>query len=105
EVLNWKYSDPVLAEWNLELMVSASLEALLRADNAFQDCDPTWHAAMEAMSEDAFRYYRRHIAQNTDTLEYFEQATPVNELEHARIGSRPARRAEDRRHGGLTLNP
>src|SRR5262249_36516613 len=30
EVLNWKYSDPVLTEWNLELMVAASLEALLR---------------------------------------------------------------------------
>ena len=25
EVLNWKYSDPVLAEWNLELMIAASL--------------------------------------------------------------------------------
>ncbi len=24
EVLNWKYSDPVLAEWNLELMIAAS---------------------------------------------------------------------------------
>ena len=30
EVLNWKYSDPVLAEWNLEIMVAASLEALTR---------------------------------------------------------------------------
>src|SRR5438045_4833614 len=30
EVLNWKYSDMVLAERNLELMVAASLEALAR---------------------------------------------------------------------------
>ena len=30
EVLNWKYADPVLAEWNLELMIAASLEALMR---------------------------------------------------------------------------
>ena len=29
-MLNWKYSDAVLAEWNLEIMVAASLEALLR---------------------------------------------------------------------------
>jgi phosphoenolpyruvate carboxylase len=29
-------------------------------------------------------------------LSYFEEATPVNELEYARIGSRPARRSEQR---------
>ena len=31
EVLNWKYADPVLAEWNLELMIAASLEAYTRS--------------------------------------------------------------------------
>ena len=30
EVLNWKYSDVVLAERNLELMIAASLDALAR---------------------------------------------------------------------------
>ena len=30
EVLNWKYADPVLAEWNLEIMIAACLEALVR---------------------------------------------------------------------------
>ena len=29
-------------------------------------------------------------------LRYFEEATPVNELENARIGSRPARRSRTR---------
>ena len=96
EVLNWKYSDPVLAEWNLELMISASLEALARTTNSLQGPDRSWHAAMEMMSQHAFGFYRHHIAENPDVLEYFEQATPVNELEHARIGSRPARRAENR---------
>ena len=32
EVLHWKYSDVVLAEWNLELMVAASLDALARPE-------------------------------------------------------------------------
>ena len=32
EVLNWKYSDVVLAERNLELMIAASLDALARPD-------------------------------------------------------------------------
>ena len=94
EVLNWKYSDPVLAEWNLELMISACLEALLPP--AWVSIDSRWEAAMEKMSEDAYGFYRRNIADNPEILDYFEQATPVNELEHARIGSRPARRAQTR---------
>ena len=32
EVLNWKYSDVVLAERNLELMIAASLDAIVRPD-------------------------------------------------------------------------
>ena len=93
EVLNWKYADPILAEWNLEIMIAACLEAVLRpADEPRQRSQP-WHKAMETMSEDAFVFYRRHLAENPEVLDYFEQATPVKELEHARFGSRPARRS------------
>jgi phosphoenolpyruvate carboxylase len=105
EVLNWKYSDPILAEWNLELMIAASLEALLQAPGAHPEQASRFDEAMEAMSHDAFRYYRQHIAENADVLEYFELATPVNELEHARIGSRPARRNASRRLEDLRAIP
>lgn len=91
EVLNWKYSDSVLAERNLELMIAASLEALARPGKATVD-ESEWEAAMDEMSEDAFAFYRAKIARNADTLLYFEQATPVLEFEQAKIGSRPARR-------------
>src|SRR5439155_6462374 len=50
EVLNWKYSDPVLAEWNLEIMVAASLDALTRSDWAAGESDARWEDAMESMS-------------------------------------------------------
>jgi len=96
EVLNWKYADPVLAEWNLESMIAASLEALVQPSHSTPEQQAVWDAAMETMSQDAFAFYRKHVAENADVLEYFEQATPVNELEHARIGSRPARRSESR---------
>lgn len=92
EVMSWKYSDVVLSEWNLELMVAAALEALspLRTSAAAEE--KCWDPAMNEMSEEAFRFYREKIADNPDTISYFEQATPVNELEHARIASRPTRR-------------
>jgi phosphoenolpyruvate carboxylase len=60
---------------------------------------------MEEMSADAFAFYRKNIAENPDVLEYFEQATPVNELEHARIGSRPARRSKSRQLEDLRAIP
>ncbi len=96
EVLSWKYSDPVLAEWNLEIMIAACLEAVTMPTQASPETKQHWDEAMEAMSKDAFTFYRKHVAENPEVLEYFEQATPVNELEHARIGSRPARRTANR---------
>ncbi len=105
EVLTWKYSDPVLAEWNLEIMIAACLEVLVRPNRVPEATTKRWTAAMESLSDDAFRFYREKIAENAEVLEYFEQATPVNELEQARIGSRPARRSESRRLEDLRAIP
>ncbi len=107
EVLSWKYSDPGLAEWNLEVMIAASLEAVTIARQVSPETKRRWDEAMETMSAEAFAFYRKHIAENPEVLEYFEQATPVNELEHAHIGSRPARRAANGHSGSdyrLDLN-
>ena len=105
EVLNWKYLDPVLAEWNLELMVAAALGALARPNGEQPGKELQWHPAMEAMSDSAFAFYRRNIAENPEVLQYFEEATPVNELELARIGSRPARRSASRSLNDLRAIP
>ncbi len=97
EVLNWKYSDSVLAERNLELMIAASLEALARPGNRAaetQDNAAEWEAAMETLSVDAFDFYRARIVENADIVPYFDEATPVLEFQLAKIGSRPARRSE-----------
>jgi phosphoenolpyruvate carboxylase len=98
EVLNWKYSDVVLAERNLELMIAASLDALARPNardpHGHQSgvLLPEWEAALDELSETAFRFYRANIIDDPEVLHYFELATPVAELEHAKIGSRPSRR-------------
>ncbi|GAC1427949.1 MAG: phosphoenolpyruvate carboxylase [Terriglobales bacterium] len=105
EVLNWKYSDPVLAEWNLETMIAACLETLTRPDGPPAGDDSRWNEAMETMSKDAFAFYRTNIAENPDVLEYFEQGTPVNELELARMGSRPPRRNQSRKLEDLRAIP
>ena len=98
EVLNWKYSDVILAERNLELMIAASLDALARPNARDPQGHqsgvllPEWEAALDELSLTAFHYYRANIIDDPDVLHYFEVATPVAELEHAKIGSRPSRR-------------
>jgi phosphoenolpyruvate carboxylase len=108
EVLNWKYADVVLAERNLELMIAASLDAVARPDATLQHAEqqtafvphltgeilPEWEAAINQISATSYDFYRKHIVDNPETFTYFEQATPVAELEHARIGSRPAKRTD-----------
>ena len=98
EVLNWKYSDVVLAERNLELMIAASLDALARPNARDPKGHqsgvllPEWETAFDALSATAFDFYRANIIDDPEVLPYFELATPVAELEHAKIGSRPSRR-------------
>jgi phosphoenolpyruvate carboxylase len=122
EVLNWKYSDVVLGERNLELMIAASLDALARPDAVLQHKElgaqrldsetwvgslppnylphltgeilPEWESALDQLSETSYAFYRKHIVDNPETFTYFEQSTPVAELENARIGSRPAKRTD-----------
>ncbi|MFN2456089.1 MAG: phosphoenolpyruvate carboxylase [Pyrinomonadaceae bacterium] len=90
EVLNFKYSDAVLAERSFELMIAASLESLASADQSKTEAE--WEQALEEMSQTAFDFYRASIVENEETIEYFHQATPVLEFELAKTGSRPARR-------------
>ena len=105
EVLNWKYADPVLAEWNLEVMIAASLEAVSRPAQVSDTSSRLFASAMEEMSQDAYLFYRKELAEDPEVLAYFEEATPVNELEHARMGSRPPRRSDSRRLEDLRAIP
>ena len=98
EVLNFKYADEVLAERNLELMIAASLDALARPNARDPEghftgvLKPEWEAALDELSALAFDFYREHILDDPGVVTYFEQSTPVGELEQAKIGSRPSRR-------------
>jgi phosphoenolpyruvate carboxylase len=115
EVLNWKYSDVILAERNLELMIAASLDALARPDAALQrdaktphltgEILPAWEAALDRLSATSYAFYRKHIVDDPDTFTYFEQSTPVAELEHARLGSRPAKRSGKKSMADLRAIP
>ena len=111
EVLNFKYAEEVLAERNLELMIAASLDALARPNARDPHghftgvLKPEWEAVLEELSTTSYDYYRKHILEDPDVIEYFEQSTPVGELENAKIGSRPARRKNSHNLADLRAIP
>jgi phosphoenolpyruvate carboxylase len=111
EVLNFKYADEVLAERNLELMIAASLDALARPNARDPEghftgvLKPEWEAALDELSSVAYDSYRKHILDDPGVITYFEQSTPVGELENAKIGSRPARRSDSPKLSDLRAIP
>lgn len=93
EVISSKYNLPELALRSLELKMSAVVAASLPAKAAKKTRLQRWENAMETLSDTAFRAYRALAHDNPDFFTYFMQATPVEELQHMHIGSRPAKRA------------
>ena len=53
----------------------------------------------------AYGFYRKHILEDPGVITYFEQSTPVGELENAKIGSRPARRNDSPKLSDLRAIP
>jgi phosphoenolpyruvate carboxylase len=111
EVLNFKYADEVLAERNLELMIAASLDALARPNARDPQghftgvLKPEWELALDELSELSYDFYRTHILNDPGVVTYFEQSTPVGELENAKLGSRPSRRSASMKLSELRAIP
>ncbi len=94
EVVSSKYSLPEITMRSLELTTAAVIAASLPNKVRHNRQLAMWKEVMEEISEDAAASYR-HFVRGTDGFyDYFIQATPVEELQHLRIGSRPAKRKQ-----------
>ena len=93
EVIADKYGLPGLAQRNLDLALSAMLEASLAHRTPRHEWATThsWNTVMELMSQRAFESYRE-LLETPGFVDYFQKSTPVEELADMNIGSRPARR-------------
>ena len=93
EVVSSKYSNPMLAERNLELIISAVIAASLLG-NESSTKQKKWEAVMRELSDTAYRAYRRLVDGSETFLQYFHESTPINEISRLNIGSRPASRGQ-----------
>ena len=94
EVISAKYSLHTIAVRNFEQLAAAVLETSIHeaSGKQFSDEPQSWTDFMEEFSQDAFEAYRSIIYGDPDFVRFFHQATPINEISHLRMGSRPTRR-------------
>jgi phosphoenolpyruvate carboxylase len=111
EMLSFKYGLHAIALRNLELVVAGVVESSIPAEATHnkgvphdesggyerpyqpgvRDA-PSWLEIMDRLAASAYTRYRSFIYDDRMFLRYFEQATPILELDWLNIGSRPARR-------------
>ena len=92
EVVSYKYANRGFAEEQMEILASSALTHTLMSgrDPAYQT-HPELDEVMEALSGTAYVTYRRLI-ETPGLVEFYQQASPVEELALMKIGSRPSRR-------------
>lgn len=91
EVVAAKYANPSMAARNLELILSAVLEATLMASPSDRR-QAQWEQTMEELSRAAYARYRRVVYEDAAFQDYFEHATPIDAIGEFQIGSRPSTR-------------
>lgn len=88
EVLSARYDAPPIAKRHLEQMISATLEVSLKPRTALNQI---WLESMNGLAQTSLQAYRQ-LVEAEGFIEYFEQATPIAEIEQLPMGSRPSRR-------------
>ena len=107
EVIAHRYGTLDGAAHHLEELVAAALEASLPAGvRPGSDEVPERHArAMDEIAEASRRAYRELVYETPGFVDFYQAATPLEEIAGLRIGSRPARRRATRRIEELRAIP
>ncbi|WP_395407057.1 phosphoenolpyruvate carboxylase [Pseudoduganella sp. UC29_106] len=108
EIIASKFSNAEIGRRNLELLVSATLEASLTpapADACHGEQLQRFETAMAEISELAYKAYRNLVYETPGFTDYFFAATPIAEIAELNLGSRPASRKSTRRIEDLRAIP
>ncbi len=93
EVISSKYALHEIAVRNFERLIAAVLESTILDESDLRKVENhSWHAFMDEFSEISFRAYRKLVYESPDFVEFFHQTTPIGEISHLKLGSRPTSR-------------
>ncbi len=93
ETVAQKFANPSTASYNLELLVAGVAGVTL--EHRTQAKGPTTPDGLLPIAETLARYSReayQQLVQDEHFIAFFREATPIDVLEQANIGSRPAKR-------------
>lgn len=92
EIIASRYANPDLAHRHIEQIASAVI--LASAPHKENPIPVQWRTAMDEMSKAAQHTYRGLVYETPGFIEFWESATPLDEIKRLQIGSRPASRAK-----------
>jgi phosphoenolpyruvate carboxylase len=92
ETIAARYSNPELAHRHLEQLVHAVLTA--SSPQAGKEIPGSWREIMDSMSATGFKMYRELVYDTPGFIEFWQAATPLDEIKRLHIGSRPAARGK-----------
>lgn len=92
EIIASRYANPDLAHRHLEQIASAVI--LASAPHKEEPVPEKWRATIEEMSKAAQKAYRSLVYETPGFIEFWESATPLDEIKRLQIGSRPASRTK-----------
>jgi phosphoenolpyruvate carboxylase len=92
EIIASRYANPHLAHRHLEQITSAVI--LASAPQTEIVIPQGWREALDEMSKVSMHTYRRLVYVTPGFIDFWESATPLDEIKRLQIGSRPAARAK-----------
>ncbi len=96
ETIAQKYSNLASATYNLELLLAGAAINTAKHRHLKETPDPA-EPFLDVLSTHSQHAYQS-LLQTSGFIDFYRQATPIDALENARIGSRPARRTGTKSH-------
>ena len=104
EIIASRYANPDLAHRHLEQIASAVLLSSFPEEEQTK-IPSNWVIAIEKMSLVALQAYRDLVYENPGFYDFWQSATPIDEIKRLQIGSRPASRTSSSAVGQIRAIP
>lgn len=103
ETIAQQFANPLNATYNLEMLLSGTARQTMRGRKTSQGSDFPF-STIEKLATWSEEYFQKLIG-HPDFISFYSEATPIDVLEHNKIGSRPARRTGKRSLADLRAIP